>query len=78
MRNPITKSDLTARTRGKGGTIITIRPDTHSARYGIGPFVVKDLFQRKTYDRPGEIAVGPEDRGIAWGIRLEDIDAIVR
>lgn len=68
-----TKADLTERKRGKGGSIVTVKAGTWSARYGVGPFVVKDLMQRKTCNVPDQIGVGPEDRGLAHGIKLEDI-----
>jgi len=67
------KADLTARKRGKGGSIVTIKANTWSARYGVGPFVVKDLMERKNCNVPDQIGVGPEDRGLAHGVLLADI-----
>lgn len=67
------KRALTARKRGKGGSIVTVRAGSWSARYGVGPFVVKDLFDRSKFNDPLQIGVGPLDRGVAWGILLSDI-----
>ena len=39
--------------------------------------VIKDKMDRKTYDRPDRIGVGPLDRGIAFSVALADIEAIV-
>lgn len=67
------KTMLTARKRGQGGSIVTVRAGSWSARYGVGPFVVKDLFDRSKFNDPLQIGVGPLDRGVAWGILLSDI-----
>lgn len=43
-------------------------------------YVVKDLFERKTYNKPGRLGIGPEAgpcKGMAWGIAFEDIKAVV-
>jgi hypothetical protein len=61
----VTKDQLTERKRGKGGTIVLHR----GQRY-----VVKDLMARKSYDEPGRIAIGPEDRGIAFGVALSELE----
>lgn len=73
----ITKAMLTERKRGKGGSVITIRSGSWSARFGVGPFVVKDLMQRRNFDKPDLIGVGPADRGIAFGVSLADVEAII-
>lgn len=39
-----------------------------------GVYVVKDLMNRPRYDRPDRVGIGPVDRGIAFGVRLADID----
>ena len=39
--------------------------------------VVKDLMDRPGYDRPDRVGVGPVDKGIAFGVSLADIAAIV-
>ena len=69
----ITKSDLTERTRGKGGTVVRLR--TPHQTWG-DTLVVKDLMQRKGCS-PTRIGVGPVDRGIAFGVELPDIESIV-
>jgi hypothetical protein len=69
----ITKSDLTERTRGKGGTIVRLR--TPHPTWG-DTVVVKDLMQRRGCS-PTRIGVGPLDRGIAFGVELPDIESIV-
>jgi hypothetical protein len=70
----IDKSQLTERTRGKGGSVVKLRKP-HPV-WG-GTVVVKDLMSRRTYDKPDRIGVGPADRGIAFSVALSDIDAIV-
>ena len=60
----MTKDQLTERKRGKGGTIVYV----HGQR-----LVVKDLMTRKNYNRPSRIGVGPEDRGIAWSVELDEV-----
>jgi hypothetical protein len=70
----IVKGQLTERKRGKGGTTVILK--TPHPTWG-DEVVVKDLMQRKTFDRPGRIGVGPADRGIAFSVRLSDIAAIV-
>lgn len=68
-----TKAMLAERKRGKGGSIVTVRAGSWSARFGVGPFVVKDLMERKNFTDPLQIGVGPLDRGVAWGVLLADI-----
>ena len=36
-------------------------------------YVVKDLMSRKGYNRPERVGIGPEDRGIAFGVSLSDL-----
>jgi hypothetical protein len=60
----VTKEQLTERKRGKGGTIVYARGQR---------LVVKDLMTRKNYDRPGRIGVGPEDRGYAFSVELDEV-----
>ena len=88
----VAKSDLTARTRGKGGTMVRISTDALDRRYTalsastfFAPwadsiryddrtwFVVKDLFDRKSYDRPDHVGVGLPDSGLTFGVLLSDI-----
>ena len=61
----VTKDQLTERKRGKGGTIVIHRGQR---------VVVKDLMARKQYNIPTRVGVGPEDRGIAWGAELADLE----
>ena len=63
----ITKAQLTERKRGKGGTLVRIHGDPTV-------YVVKDLMQRKGYDKPDRIGIGPLDRGVAFGVTLSDIE----
>jgi hypothetical protein len=70
----ITKDQLTEQRRGKGGTVVRLR--TPHPVWG-DTVVVKDLMQRRTYDRPDQVGVGPAGRGIAFGVSLTDIEAIV-
>jgi hypothetical protein len=61
------KAQLTERRRGKGGTLVTVRGKS-------GVFVVKDLMNRKSYDRPDRIGVGRETDGLAIGVPLSDVE----
>ena len=70
----ITKDQLRARRRGKGGTVVRLR--TPHPVWG-DTVVVKDLLNRESYDRPDHVGVGPAHRGIAFGVALCEIDAIV-
>lgn len=69
----VTKAQLTERKRGKGGSVVTVKAGSWSARFGVGPFVVIDLFERKNYTKPDEIGVKPLDGGLAHGIKVADI-----
>jgi hypothetical protein len=69
----ITK-DMRAQRRGRGGTVVRLR--TPHPVWG-DVVVVKDLMDRAGYGRPDHIGVGPSDRGVAFGVSLEEIDAIV-
>ena len=70
----ISKAQLVERKRGKGGTVVRLR--TPHPLWG-DTVVVKDLMRRRGYDRPDRVGVGPADRGIAFGVALSDIEAIV-
>lgn len=70
----ISKNELTARERGTGGTVVRLR--TPHAVWG-DTVVVKDLMDRGGYDKPDRVGVGPAHRGIAFGVALSDIEAIV-
>ena len=70
----ISKDQLTERKRGKGGTTVRLR--TPHPVWG-SVVVIKDLMDRAGYDRPDRVGVGPADRGIAFGVALSDIEAIV-
>lgn len=61
----VSKDQLTARTRGKGGTIVRWRGQT---------LVVKDMMQRSTYNKPDRVGVGPVDKGVAWSADLADLE----
>ena len=63
----VTKEQLTERKRGKGGTLVRRKGDPTV-------YVVKDLMQRKSYDRPGRIGIGPLDRDLARGVMLDQIE----
>jgi len=70
----ISKDQLTERKRGRGGSTVRLR--TPHPVWG-DTVVVKDLMNRKGFDRPDRIGVGPAHRGIAFGVALEDVAAIV-
>lgn len=65
----VTKAELTERKRGKGGSVVRLADGRI--------VVVKDLMQRATYNQPDRIGVGAPDSGLAFGVRLSDIVAIV-
>jgi len=71
----VTKGELSERRRGRGGSIVRLR--TPHPLWG-DTVVVKDLMERATQRRPDRIGVGPLDRGVAFGVSLSDIEAIVR
>jgi len=62
-----TKGDLRATKRGRLGTLV---------RYQGRVYVVKDLMDRVGYNRPERVGIGPEDRGIAFGVSLADIEVV--
>lgn len=66
----VTKADLTERRRGKGGTLVKVVGGKWASDETL---VVKDLMQRKTFDMPNRIGVGPLDRGFAFGVTLDEI-----
>lgn len=68
-----TKDQLTARTRGKGGTLIRVVCGKWASE---ATMVVKDLMDRKTWNKPDRIGVGPLDRGIAFGVTLDEIEVV--
>ena len=75
----ITKDQLTERKRGKGGTLVRIGRIERETPIGTvvrgpGTFVVKDLFARRNYNKPDEVGIGPVDRGIAFSVRLDEIE----
>ena len=74
-----TKAQLTERKRGKGGTLVRIGRIVRETpigpiTYGAGVYVVKDLFARANFNKPNEVAIGPVDRGIAFGVSLDEIE----
>ena len=70
----ISKDQLTERRGGRGGTVVRLR--TPHPLWG-DTVVIKDLMDRRGYDRAERVGVGPADRGIAFGVALSDIEAIV-
>jgi len=40
-------------------------------------FLVGDLFERKTYNVPGHVAIKPLDRNLCMNITLDEIKAVV-
>ena len=70
----ITKDQLTERRRGRGGSVVRLR--TPHPVWG-DTVVVKDLMQRRSYDRADRVGVGPADQGVAFGVPLADIEAIL-
>lgn len=72
-----TKDQLAERKHGKGGSIVRLTQDivVGGITFAAGTtFVVKDLYQRARWNKPGRIAIGPVDRGIAWGVSLDEIE----
>lgn len=65
----VTKAQLTERKRGKGGTMLRLTDGRI--------VVVKDLMQRANYNQPDRIGVGSPDNGLAFGVSLADVAAIV-
>jgi hypothetical protein len=65
----VTKDQLTARKRGKGGTVLRLTDGRI--------VVVKDMMQRATYYKPDRIGVGSPDDGLAFGITLDQIAEII-
>jgi hypothetical protein len=61
-------------------------PAIANALAGFGPipphdlrrdaYIVKDTMDRKTYNKPDRVGIGPEDLGIAFGIALSDIEPV--
>jgi hypothetical protein len=66
---PVSKANLTERTRGKGGTMLRLTDGR--------VVVVKDLMQRANYNKPDRIGVGSPDNGLAFGVSLADIAEVL-
>ena len=64
----ITKAELS-----KGTTVELTTPHP---RWG-STVIVKDLMDRKSWNKPTRIGVGPADRGIAFGVELDRIARVV-
>lgn len=73
-RRMISKDRLKERQRGRGGTVVRLR--TPHPVWG-DTVVVKDLMNGRGYDRPDRVGVGPADRGVAFGVALTEIEAIL-
>lgn len=39
-------------------------------------YIVRDLFDRKNYNRPDSVGIGPADRGVAFRVRLDQITSV--
>ncbi len=39
-------------------------------------YVVKDLFARRNFNKPNEVGIGPSDRGVAFGVTLDQIELV--
>jgi hypothetical protein len=70
----ITKDQLVAQKRGRGGTVVRLR--TPHPLWG-SVVVIKDRMDRAGYSRPDRVGVGPADRGVTFGVALADIEAVV-
>ena len=76
--NEITKDLLRAK-----GTRIVLTDEAQARLAKVEPvmvresYIIKDLMERKTYNKPGHIGIGPDNMGLAWGISFADIAEIV-
>lgn len=68
-----TKQQLTERWRGKGGTLVRVVAGKWASEEVM---VVKDLMARKSWNKPDRVGVGPLDRGIAFGVGLDEIEVL--
>lgn len=78
------KAGLTERKRGKGGTVVrlvvdpmTVAPIRNTAgSIQRDTYVVKDLYARRSYLKPDQIAIGPEDLGVAFSVSMCDVEVV--
>lgn len=76
----LVKDELTAQKRGKGGTLVRVPQDIvrHTiigdVTYRAGVYVVCDLMNRKSFDKPGHVGIGPVNRGWAFDVALDEIE----
>lgn len=84
----VTKDQLTAKRRGRPGSIVRVASDVRkdildidlkpTGRYWVlaaGEYEVCDLFDRKSYDRPGLIGIVWRG-GLATSVRLDEIELV--
>lgn len=63
----------------KKGSVITVAAGADSGLFAEcrrETYVVRDLFDRKNYNRPDSVGIGPADRGVAFGVRLDQITSV--
>jgi len=69
----ITKDGLQERRNGRGGTLVRLLAAGYVMPAGV-VYVVKDLMERPEWNRPDQVGIGPLDRGVAFGARLEHLE----
>lgn len=76
--NEITKDLLRAK-----GTRVVLTDEAQARLAKVEPvmvresYIIKDLMERKNYNKPSHIGIGPDNMGLAWGISFADIAEIM-
>ena len=82
-----TKQELHPTKNGRRGTIVRLTVpegdidaivDAADRGYVISreTYVVKDLFDRKNWNKPTSVGIGPRDMGIAFSVELDQIEIV--
>lgn len=72
----VTKDQLTARKRGSGGTAVRYIGVERRFLFKGRQYVVKDLFDRKSFNEPYAVGIGPDDQGWALAVSLSEIEIV--
>lgn len=84
----VTKDQLTAQRRGKGGSLVHVPPGTPKLRgrdpdripsgvdHAPGIYRVVDLMDRKSFDVPTEVGISVDGVGLATSVRIADVELV--
>lgn len=70
QENEVTKQQL------REFTVVYWSGRTADGLFGPGEYIVKDMMDRATYNKPDRVGIGPRDRGVAFGANLRDLTIV--